>query len=254
MTWIDRVAENIFPLSEEQDDLCTAMKEWEYTGISIDRGEEDDGEEEVDCEMCNHHDLRYHFKIRNTITCRDLWVGSKCVLRYKEEVRNIPQLIADKDDLEKAASKRARARRKSEKAEAARIAHEAEVERQIAAKVAIRRNILRQFVDLIRAESNTKSQSFCRSIAQHYLTKGWISPNQMKSLLRNFLYHSMEINNYEWVRVIGGPNHSRQCEEIMDNPNIDPTSYDFVSQYVTCIRVCYPYKYQEGDMVGWIQH
>lgn len=73
-----RVAEHVFPLSVEQNDLDVALREWFYTGEHLDH------EELIEtCEMCEQEGLRYHFRIANTLTHNLLWVGSECILRFE---------------------------------------------------------------------------------------------------------------------------------------------------------------------------
>lgn len=72
-----RVAENVLPLSEEQDDLDLALDEWTYTGECIDHEEPFER-----CQMCAKDGLRYHFLIENDRTDKALWVGSECITRF----------------------------------------------------------------------------------------------------------------------------------------------------------------------------
>ena len=54
-----------------------ALREWRYDGDC------QDYEEMIEtCQMCEHPDLRYHFKIENDLTGFDLWVGSECITRF----------------------------------------------------------------------------------------------------------------------------------------------------------------------------
>jgi len=76
--WATRVRVNLFPLSQEQHDLSTALKEWFFTGNHVDHG---DGAYET-CEMCDKIPLRYHFQIQNSNNQFRLWVGSECIKRF----------------------------------------------------------------------------------------------------------------------------------------------------------------------------
>jgi|HubBroStandDraft_1064217.scaffolds.fasta_scaffold104613_2 hypothetical protein len=72
-----RVAANILPRSVAQT-LPGAFREWQVTGEVIDHEAD-----EVKCELCEHEGLRYHFKIENSLTGNELWVGSKCILQFQ---------------------------------------------------------------------------------------------------------------------------------------------------------------------------
>ncbi len=77
MSWASRAAENLLPLSREQESLAQALREWRYTG------EFHDLEAPVeDCELCDHPDIRYQFEIRNLHTAEALLIGSECIHRF----------------------------------------------------------------------------------------------------------------------------------------------------------------------------
>lgn len=68
----------MLPLSQASS-FRDALKEWKFTGDV-----EDHGEAEVDCELCQHPELRYHFEIKNELNDNHLWVGSSCIERFQE--------------------------------------------------------------------------------------------------------------------------------------------------------------------------
>jgi len=71
-----RVRRNILPLSVAES-LPEAFEEWTFTD------EIEDHEEPIEtCQLCEQEQLRYHFKIRNALTTKVLWVGSQCILRF----------------------------------------------------------------------------------------------------------------------------------------------------------------------------
>ena len=76
--WIQNSIKNLLPLSNAQD-FKTALKEWETTGETIDHGDAT-----KTCKLCEHEYLRYHFRILNSITNQELWVGSSCITRFEE--------------------------------------------------------------------------------------------------------------------------------------------------------------------------
>lgn len=75
--WLERVKRNLFPLSENQQDIHAALKEWAYFGDMNDLGEPLD-----DCELCDHPDIRYQFEIVNRINSNILLIGSECITRF----------------------------------------------------------------------------------------------------------------------------------------------------------------------------
>lgn len=76
MNYAKRVAQNVLPLSTARD-LKTAIREWHFTGRTVDH---EIAEEQ--CQMCEQENVRYHFEILNEKTARRLMVGSKCILRF----------------------------------------------------------------------------------------------------------------------------------------------------------------------------
>ncbi len=77
MSWAQRAARNIHPLSREKSDLAAALREWRYEG-----GFHDLEAPEADCELCDHPDIRYQFEIRNRFTDARLQIGSECINRF----------------------------------------------------------------------------------------------------------------------------------------------------------------------------
>ncbi|MTI52163.1 MAG: hypothetical protein FH757_11090 [Alcanivorax sp.] len=77
MSWVARSVENILPLSEEASELATALREWAYTGDMYDL----ETPEET-CELCEHPDIRYQFKIVNRHNGNELLVGSECINKF----------------------------------------------------------------------------------------------------------------------------------------------------------------------------
>lgn len=79
MAWIDNVRRNIFPLSKEKNSLRVALNEWYFVNM------EDNIDANLDCQLCNHYPIRYKFIISNSITNKEMYVGSECILRFEEE-------------------------------------------------------------------------------------------------------------------------------------------------------------------------
>lgn len=77
MIWLDRVRENILPLSEEKQEVSKALEEWEYFGDMNDLEIPSE-----DCELCGHQDIRYQFEIVNRLNGNKLLIGSECITRF----------------------------------------------------------------------------------------------------------------------------------------------------------------------------
>lgn len=71
-----RVSANILPRSVSQT-LPEAFREWSFTDTV-----EDHEEAEEVCQLCDQEQLRYHFLIRNELTSHELWIGSRCILKF----------------------------------------------------------------------------------------------------------------------------------------------------------------------------
>ena len=77
MSWAERSAANLLPLSEETSNLKAALHEWVYSGEMYDLTEPIET-----CELCEHPDIRYQFKIVNTLNGSELLVGSECITKF----------------------------------------------------------------------------------------------------------------------------------------------------------------------------
>ncbi|MBY4804632.1 hypothetical protein [Burkholderia cepacia] len=77
MSWAQRSAANLLPLSVEQRQFPVALHEWVYAGDMYDM-ERPAGT----CELCEHPDIRYHFKIVNRHNGNEMLVGSECINRF----------------------------------------------------------------------------------------------------------------------------------------------------------------------------
>jgi len=77
MSCAKQSAENLLPLSNEKESLKQALREWIYAGEMYDLEEPRET-----CELCDHPDIRYQFKIRNTLNENELLVGSECINKF----------------------------------------------------------------------------------------------------------------------------------------------------------------------------
>lgn len=77
MSWAERSAANLLPLSVEQYRFPIALREWVYAGDMYDMETPNET-----CQLCGHPDIRYHFKIVNQHTGNEMLVGSECINRF----------------------------------------------------------------------------------------------------------------------------------------------------------------------------
>lgn len=88
--YTERVASNILPLSQAGT-LPEAFKEWYFTEHT-----EDHEQAIEECQLCNQEQLRYHFEIKNRYTHKHLWIGSRCILKFKVAVYDDERLLDGK--------------------------------------------------------------------------------------------------------------------------------------------------------------
>ncbi|MUJ26358.1 hypothetical protein [Aliivibrio fischeri] len=95
--WLEKSIENILPLSISNE-FSVAFSEWLFSGEVVDYGHVC-----VECQLCEHDELRYHYKINNEFTNNSLWVGSSCILRFEEIVvfNENSEAVTSKDDRRK---------------------------------------------------------------------------------------------------------------------------------------------------------
>lgn len=78
MTWLQNSINNIFHWSKNGNDFQLALKEWLYTGDYYDNEAACET-----CELCEHQNLRYQFKIINLHNANELLVGSECINKFE---------------------------------------------------------------------------------------------------------------------------------------------------------------------------
>ena len=77
MSWAQRAADNLLPLSVERSDLGVALREWVYERNVVVL----ESPSEV-CQLCDHPGIRYQFEIVNHETGHSLYIGSECIKRF----------------------------------------------------------------------------------------------------------------------------------------------------------------------------
>ena len=88
--WLSRVAEVVLPLSQEQQDIVKALREWKFTGDVVDFSENDDDREASYedyplCELCGYPHIKTGYVIKNTHTGEELTIGCECIKRFSPE-------------------------------------------------------------------------------------------------------------------------------------------------------------------------
>lgn len=84
--------ELILQLSENQENIHVALKEWYYTG-ECEELEEADGV----CQLCSKTGLRYYFTIENQYNQNQMDVGSECIKRFSIDVLHDGNLLSGED-------------------------------------------------------------------------------------------------------------------------------------------------------------
>lgn len=74
--WLKNAQKNLLPLSLEKEVFTKAIREWSFTGETIDYELA-----EENCQLCEMEGLRYHYQISNNLG-NSLWVGSSCIERF----------------------------------------------------------------------------------------------------------------------------------------------------------------------------
>jgi hypothetical protein len=93
MSWATRSAANLLPLSVERTQLAPALREWLYTGDMYDLGAPVEA-----CELCEHPEIRYQFKIINRHNGNEMLVGSECINKFSISATDELGNVLNRDD------------------------------------------------------------------------------------------------------------------------------------------------------------
>ncbi len=88
--WAKRVADTIFPLSQEQHDFKKALQEWKFTGevVRFDQNDDDEPttyEEYPPCDLCDYPHIKTGYVIKNILTGEELTIGCECIKRFQPD-------------------------------------------------------------------------------------------------------------------------------------------------------------------------
>lgn len=185
MTWAQRAARNILPLSRERSDLAAVLREWRYEG-----GFQDLEAPDADCELCDHPDIRYQFEIRNRFTDARLQIGSECVNRF-----GISAIGEDGVDLDAAGTKKKVSRDRRALVEAAR-----------------KRRVINALVALSHADPDFNITSFI----DYLQDRGAFTPKQLATLLWRFQKLSVPFEVRDFKLTIRRDREKQQIIEMQD--------------------------------------
>ncbi len=171
MSWAQRAARNILPLSHEKSDLATALREWRYEG-----GFHDLEAPDADCELCDHPDIRYQFEIRNGLTDARLQIGSECINRF-----GIRATGGDGEDLDAAGTRSKVSRDRRSLIEKAR-----------------NKRVIIALVALSQADSEFSILSFIN----YHQDRGAFTPKQLATLLWRFEKFQVPIDVHDFKLTI----------------------------------------------------
>ncbi len=155
MSWTERAARNLLPLSLEQYDLAVALQEWVYERNVVVL----ESPREV-CQLCDHPRLRYQFEIFNQYTGHSLYIGSECIKRFAIGVRSEGGGIITGETADRSVD-----------ADRRRMEQEARD-----------RSVLNSLVDLAATDGEFDLQDFIA----YYQRRGAFTPNQMALLQWRF--------------------------------------------------------------------
>jgi hypothetical protein len=161
MSWAQRAAANLLPLSVEQSDLAVALREWVYERNVVML----ESPSEV-CQLCDHPGIRYQFEIVNHDTGHSLYIGSECIKRFAIGVRSEGGTIIT-----------GKAADRSVDADRRRMEQEARD-----------RSVLNSLVELAATDDKFDLEDFI----VYYQRRGAFTPSQMALLVWRFQRYGVE--------------------------------------------------------------
>lgn len=185
MSWAERAATNLLPLSREQRDLAAALREWRYTG------DFNDLEAPIEtCQLCDHPDIRYQFEIRNLQTGGTLLIGSECINRFGIAATDEEGHTLGRDESRKKVSRDRRS-----------LIEEARRKRVVSALVAL---------------ANADQEFNILSFIDYLQTRGAFTPKQLSTLMWRMDKHSISYNPSDFKLTI---KRNREKDQLTDMPD-----------------------------------
>jgi hypothetical protein len=163
MSWVSKSAKNLLPLSREKQDFQKALKEWVYTGDMYDLETPTE-----DCELCEHPDIRYQFRIINQLTENELLVGSECINKFEiPAIDNRGRILSTEKSKKKV-----------------------QRDRQYLITNAKKKKVINVLVALLTKEQNFNINSFISYVQE----RGSFTPNQL-----SFLFWRLDQQRIEYL-------------------------------------------------------
>ncbi|GGB63406.1 hypothetical protein GCM10011505_49980 [Tistrella bauzanensis] len=205
MSWAQRAARNLLPLSREQSDLAVALREWRYEG-----GFHDLEAPNEDCELCDHPDIRYQFEIRNRFTDTRLQIGSECINRF-----GISATSDDGEDLDAAGTRKKVSR-----------------DRRALIEEARKKRLITALVALSQADPEFRILSFI----DYLQDRGAFTPKQLVTLLWRFEKVRVPVDVRDFTLTIRRDREKVQLLEMADwqigrlMPAMSPSQRQFLAE------------------------
>jgi len=185
MSWATRAAENLLPLSKENDNLKVALKEWLYTGEMHDLEEAEEF-----CELCNHPNIRYQFLIENSYSLNALWIGSECINKFQIlAIDQSGQVLNESQTKEKVAK-----------------------DRRKLITDAKEKSMINSLIALSVADDEFKIESFI----EYYKKRGSFTPKQLSTLIWRLDKHDIEYKKYHFKTTIKRKKEKEQLENFAE--------------------------------------
>lgn len=185
MNWAVRSADNLLPLSEEKHHLNIALREWLYLGDMYDL----EAPKET-CELCEHPNIRYQFKIVNRSNGNEMLVGSECINKFGISATDELGVILDRE------GSRRRVNR----------------DRRFLVNEARKRRMINALVELSASEDDFDIDSFI----SYVLDRDAFTPNQLTVLIWRFEQYNVEYKPSDFKIVIRRDREKEQLRKMDD--------------------------------------
>lgn len=185
MTWAQKSAANLLPLSVERAQLSVALREWLYTGDMY------DVETPIEtCELCEHPDIRYQFKIINRHNGNEMLVGSECINKFGISATDELGNILGRDESRRRVNR----------------------DRRFLVNEARKRRLVNTLVALSAVEETFDINSFI----SYVLDRDAFTPNQLALLFWRLDQHKIKYSPRDFKLVIRRDREKNQLRQMED--------------------------------------
>jgi hypothetical protein len=185
MNWAKRSADNLLPLSEKKHHLKIALREWLYAGEMYDL----ETPQET-CELCEHPEIRYQFKIINRHNGNEMLVGSECINKFSISATDELGHILDREDSRRRVNR----------------------DRRFLVNEARKRRMINALVELSAAEEEFDIDSFI----SYVLDRDAFTPNQLGLLVWRLDQHQIDYVPSDFKMVIHRNREKDQLRQMDD--------------------------------------